>query len=108
MTEPATTSPRPPDEDDVYLLRGLVTCDLCNIIMVPVLLGGLRHYGCQNVPRCPRPLILADVTEQRVWNRLTSRHHEATRGVKRCQRRAILCAALTRVRVGTPVHGHAI
>jgi hypothetical protein len=59
-----------------------------------------EHRAHQNVPRCPRPLILAEVTEQRVWNRLTSRHYEASRGVKRYQRRAILAAALERVGVG--------
>jgi hypothetical protein len=100
MTGPATNAPQPADDDDLYLLRGLLACELCNTILVPVMLGGLRHYGCQNVPRCPRPLVLAEVTEQRVWNRLASRRYELTKGVKRYQRRAVLTMALHRVGVG--------
>jgi hypothetical protein len=100
MTEPATNTPPPPDSDSLYLLSGLLSCELCNTILVPVMLGGLRHYACQNVPRCPRPLVLAEVTEQQVWNRLASRHHDLTEGVKRYQRQAVLTKALRRVGVG--------
>jgi hypothetical protein len=40
---------------------------------------GFAYYGCQKVPGCARPLILAEVTEQRVWNRLAVRHYGLTK-----------------------------
>ncbi len=101
MPDPSNNPPRQPVEDDgLYLLRGLLSCELCNRRMVPVMLGGLRHYACQSVPRCARPLVLAEVTEQRVWNRVADRQYELAKGVKRYQRRAVLARVLHRVGVG--------
>ncbi len=33
----------PPADDGLYLLSGLLSCELCNRLLVPVMLGGLRH-----------------------------------------------------------------
>jgi len=53
--------------DDRYLLRDLVWSDLCDVAMKPAFLSTrIRFYGCTN-PRCPRPLIEADLVEVLAW-----------------------------------------
>src|SRR5439155_26795277 len=54
-------------EDDAYLLRGLLWCDLCGKPMQPVLLMDIRQYACP-AAGCPRPMVPAEPVETLVWN----------------------------------------
>src|SRR3712207_5215964 len=60
-TAVATGDVPPPAEGqhDLYLLRDLTRCELCKHHMVPVLLIGVRYYGCTS-PTCIRPLVPAE------------------------------------------------
>jgi hypothetical protein len=52
---------------DLYLLRGLLRCGLCDEPFACCLMGtGIRYYGCTNIG-CVRPLVNAEEVEQVVW-----------------------------------------
>jgi hypothetical protein len=83
-----------------YLLRKVLWCGLCDLPLVPVLgLPSVRYHACQN-KRCPRPLALAEVMEQRVWSRFVLLNEVFAHGVPRDRRQAVLREVLKRVVVG--------
>jgi len=90
-----------PAAGDLYLLRDLIWCGLCAVPLVTVQIrpSGTRYYGCPNRP-CPRPLVPAEVTEQRAWHRFSFRYDALAHGVPRDRRQAVLGQVLKRVLVG--------
>jgi hypothetical protein len=86
---------------DLYILRGLIFCGLCAGPMLPVLIRtGIRKYGCPN-KRCPRPLLPAEILEQKVWSRFTLLNEAFAGAVHRNQRNEVLRQVLKRVVVGS-------
>ncbi len=86
--------------DNRYLLRDLVSCGLCDIAMKPALLSTrIRFYGCTN-PRCPRPLVEADLVEALVWQVFWYLFAEPEADVTTDEQRQALEHALERVTIG--------
>jgi hypothetical protein len=90
-------------DEDPYLLRGLLVCELCDGPMVPVLVDtGViheRHYGCQG-GQCPRPYILAEAVEAAVWARFTELNRAFAETVLPNKRRAAIRPVLRNVWLG--------
>ncbi len=75
-------------------------CGLCDVALKPALLATrIRFYGCRN-PRCPRPLVEADLVETLVWQAFEYRFLEPIAEVIAEEQRAILEHALERVTIG--------
>jgi hypothetical protein len=89
-----------PEAQERYLVRDLVWCGLCEVVLKPALLTTrIRFYGCLN-PRCPRPLIEADLLETLVWQALEYLFLEPTAEVTVDEQRTMLEHTLERVTVG--------
>lgn len=83
-----------------YLLRDLLRCGPCDLPFIAILVPpGARYYGCTS-RQCPRRLLPADVTEQRVWSRFVAINETLSDGVPRDQRHELLRQLLKRVVVG--------
>jgi hypothetical protein len=83
---------------DAYLLRNLIWCELCNMAMMPLLLGGARYYECDN-EACPRPIPAAGM-ELLIWRQYALLYEGTGKVLPTAMRREALRRTLKRVRVG--------
>jgi hypothetical protein len=90
-------------EPDHYFLRGLLHCRPCGELMIPTCTStGGRYYGCPH-RHCPRVLVPAEETEDRVWDEFVRGNAPASGGVPSGERHQLLVAALARVTVGRAI-----
>jgi hypothetical protein len=101
-TTESTALPRRGDDADVYLLRGLIWCSVCDQAMSPTLSRGVRQYGCSR--NCPRPHVPAQAAERLVWEHFAYLNEAIADLVPLDNRREALRQVLARVWVGRQVH----
>lgn len=101
-TDSPALLPRRGDDADVYLLRGLIWCSICDQAMAPTLSGGVRQYGCRR--SCPRPFIPAQRAERLVWERFAELNAAIAGLVPLDNRREALRQVVGRVWVDREVH----
>jgi hypothetical protein len=94
-------------DDDPYVLRGFLFCELCSGDMVPVLVdtgnGYERHYACQS-GQCIRPFMLAEAIEAAAWTHFALLNEAMAEGVAPDKRRAVMRPILRRVRLGDDIN----
>jgi Recombinase zinc beta ribbon domain len=101
-TESPACVPCRGDDADIYLLRGLVWCAVCDQAMAPRLSQGMRQYGCSR--NCPRPHVSAQRAERLVWERFADLNPAIADRVPLDNRHKALRQVLGRLWVGREVH----
>jgi Recombinase zinc beta ribbon domain len=91
-------------DDDRFILRGLIWCAVCDQAMTPTTdAAGIRQYRCPD-PDCPRRLVLAEMAERLAWDHFAHLNEANATAISPEERREALRPVLARVWVGRTVY----